>query len=395
MYTKHFGLKKLPFENVPDPIFFFDQGGYSRIRNRITAFLKAGRGLIVVTGPIGSGKTTLSQMIKSDFSNDLKTIWMAEPPKDSVGLFLFISQALGLKPSTPPERVFVLRDIRDALLKINSKGSRCQMIIDESHLMSDDTLDGIRILNNLEEGMTKLIQILLLGQEEMMETINRPEMKPFKQRIAALEILGKMDAEGIRKYIYHRIKVAGGQPSIFTDSGWEAVVLASGTGGGVPRITNSVCDRSLNVAFERKKATVDINDVSEVAEGMGISEDVFHYKIALKRKEQIKQTPSTRRNDLVKKPETPARGPAHLPSKELDRTKNRPSETFQSSRQNKPKSVPFVSEKEQKNLNMPILFFSLSVAALIFSILFYCQRSGSSDLMTCLQGLISFSDYKS
>jgi MSHA biogenesis protein MshM len=218
MYTKHFGLKMLPFENVPDPVFFFDEGEYHRIRQRITESLKSGRGLMVVTGPIGSGKTTLSQMIKSDLSDDIKLIWMAEPPENSMNLFFFISQELGAKPSIS-ERVFVLRDIKDALLKINSEGGKCLLIIDESHLMEDDVLDGIRLLNNLEEGSTKLIQILLLGQEEFMETIKRPEMEPFKQRIATLEMLGKLNGDRIREYISHRIHIAGGQ--LFWHLTWE------------------------------------------------------------------------------------------------------------------------------------------------------------------------------
>ena len=377
MYTKHFGLNKLPFENVPDPMFFFDQGDYARVRNRVTDSLKAGRGLIVVTGPIGSGKTTLSQMIKSDFSNDVKVIWMAEPPGNSKDLFLFIAQELGLKPSTSG-RVFALRDIRDALLKINSEGSKCLMIIDESHLIADNILNGIRLLNNLEEGSTKLIQMLLLGQEELMEIITRPEMESFKQRIAALEILGKMNADRTRKYISHRIEVAGGNPSIFTDTGFEALVLAAGTGGGVPRIINSLCDRSLNAAFEREKAKADVDDVYEVAEGMGIDKEVFHYKIALRSKEQKKQVTVTMKNDS--ETETPGTGIEN---------KDRESEASQST--TKESGIGFFRYgKDQKDLKMPLLFLFLSIAALILSVFFYCRISGSPESMTCLRGLIGF-----
>ena len=92
MYTKHFGLSILPFENVPDPKFFFDHGDYARVHHRILDSLKAGRGLIIVTGPIGSGKTTMSQKVKSDFSGNTQTIWMAEPPLTSMDLFLFLTQ---------------------------------------------------------------------------------------------------------------------------------------------------------------------------------------------------------------------------------------------------------------------------------------------------------------
>ncbi len=283
MYTENFNLNKLPFENVPDPAFFFDQGDYGQIRNRIKNSLIAGRGLTIVTGPIGSGKTTLSQMMKSDYSDNYQLIWMAEPPDNSTDLFLFIIQELGLKTSIT-ERVFVLRDIREALLKMNSAEKKCLMVIDESHLATNDVLEGIRILNNLEEGPTKMIQILLLGQMEILETLKKPEMKPFMQRIASLEKIGHMNADKIRQYISHRIKMAGGKPSIFTETGWEAVVIASVTGGGVPRVINSLCDRSLNTAFEKGKTAVDIDDISTVAEEMGIFKDLFHYKITTENK---------------------------------------------------------------------------------------------------------------
>jgi general secretion pathway protein A len=388
MYTKHFGLKILPFENVPDPMFFFDQGDHARIRKRITDSLKAERGLMVVTGPIGSGKTTLSQMVKSDFSHNIKLIWMAVPPGNSIDLFLFIAQELGLKPSTS-ERVFVIRDIRDALLKINSEGSKCLIIVDESHLMSDDTLNGIRLLNNLEEGSTKFIQILLLGQEELMETINRPEMESFKQRIATLEIIGKMNAEKRHLYILHRIQVAGGHPSIFADTGWEALDLALGS-EGTPRIINSLCDRSLNVAFEREKTKVDVYDVYEASEGMGLRSELFHYIVDLKNIERKKQATSIGKNSSIKEPETISKGSIHSFIKEPDESDKNVQSTIHQTTQEGSEISFSKSNIANKSLKIPIIFLSLSLVALILSIFFYCQRSGSLELLTCLQDLISF-----
>ena len=105
MYTEHFHLKMLPFENVPDPVFFFDAGDHARVRARVENSLRVGRGLAIVTGPIGSGKTTLSQIIKSDFENGIHLIWIAEPPRNSMELFRFIAQELGLSPSNRREDI--------------------------------------------------------------------------------------------------------------------------------------------------------------------------------------------------------------------------------------------------------------------------------------------------
>jgi general secretion pathway protein A len=352
MYTKNFNLNKLPFENVPDPTFFFDQGDYGQIRNQIKNSLIAGRGLIVVTGPIGSGKTTLSQMIKSDYSDNLQLIWMAEPPDNSIDLFLFIIQELGLKNSSA-ERIFILKDIRQALLKMNSSGKKCLMMIDESHLATKGLLEGIRILNNLEEGPTKLIQILLLGQMEILETLKKPEMKPFKQRIASIEIISKLNADKIRRYISHRIKMAGGQSSIFTETGWEAVVIASGTGGGIPRVINSLCDESLNVAFKKGKSAVDIDDIFEAAAKMGIAEEIFHYRRAIKNKGKKPEA-----TQIEEKPITPLLPHAPITAAEKpDKSKQRITQTA-----------------NLANLKAPLRLVLLSLLTLILSILFYYQR---------------------
>lgn len=391
MYTKHFGLIMLPFENVPDPKFFFDQGEHAKVRNRITESFKAGRGLTVVTGPIGSGKTTLSQMVISDFTHDIRLIWMAEPPVNGMDLFLFIAQELGLKsPST--ERVFVLRDIKDALININSVGSKCLLIIDESHLMADDVLDGIRILNNLEVGASKLIQILLLGQEELMEKINRPELEAFRQRIATLEMLGKMNADRIRQYVSYRIRVAGGSPSLLADTGWEALVLAFSS-GSTPRVINSLCDRALNTAFEREKKIVDVDDVYEAAQVVGLQKDIFFYKIALKKQDKEKQVLDNTANVTIKESEDHNKPVHPFIRKSDDITdqikKNRQPET-PGPEKNGRDSVVSIFIKDKKNKKVAIALLSLSIAALILSIFFYCDRSGSTDTLTCIQELISF-----
>ena len=384
MYTRHFDLHILPFENVPDPAFFFDQGDYHNIRNHITESLKAGRGLMIVSGPIGSGKTTMSQMMKSDFSHDLKLIWIAEPPGNSMDLFLYLAQELGLQLSST-ERTFVIRDIRDALLRIDSEGSKCLMIIDESHLMSDDTMNGIRLLNNLEEGPRKLIQILLLGQVELMDTINRPEMEPFKQRIAALEIIGQMKADRVREYISHRIRVAGGDPSLFSDTGWEAVSVAFSS-GGTPRTINSLCDRALNAAFEKEKEVVDAHDVYEATQKLGLKTDVFHYIVSLKNRERQKQAPPS----SPKAVQEAGNGGSPL-SSAGDSVKT--DERVTPVKPQAPRSAQTASAfrlyaEEKKGLKLPGLFLFLSIAALILSILFFCQKSGSPDLIGCLQELI-------
>ncbi len=378
MYTKHFGLNMLPFENVPDPKFFFDQGEHARIHNHIKDSLDAGRGLTVVTGPIGSGKTTLSQMIIADFSDVIKLIWMAEPPDTSIDLFLYIAQELGIT-LVSAERTFVIRDIRDALLKINSAGSKCLVIIDESHLMSDDTVNGIRLLNNLEVGSIKLIQVLLLGQEEIMEIIKRPEMEPFKQRIATLENMGRMNSERISQYVTHRIQIAGGEPSLLTETGWESLMIALGK-ENIPRVINSLCDRSFTAAFEKEKAEVDVDDVYEAAQGMGLQKEVFFYKMSLKQRGKEKQAPSAGEDVSTTEPETSSKVRV-ADSADMQQNKQKPAQTHQWPQKT-------VMPETEKSLKVPASILSFSIGTLIFSVFFYCGKSGSSSVVGCLMELL-------
>lgn len=386
MYTEHFNLNLLPFENVPDPLFFYDYGDHALIRKQISGSLQSGRGLIVVIGPIGSGKTTLSQMIKFDFPENIKLIWMGEPPANSTNLYLFLAQELGLQPSST-EKTFVMRDIRNTLLKLNSEGKKCLIIMDESHLMSDDAINGIRLLNNLEEGSIKLIQMLLLGQEELMAIINRPEMEPFKQRIATLEVLGKMNVDTMRKYVSHRIQVAGGAPGLISDTGWEALSIAFST-GGTPRTINSLCDRSFNVAFEREKPVVDALDIYEATQRMGLITDVFHYICLLNTRErEIKSQESQPPADKPV-PET-----AEQPSPSITReAEQRSRETIN--------EVPDISRirmsvaeewspVDQNGLKVPVTLLLLSTVALTLSVLFFCQRTDSTGFLDCLMDLFN------
>jgi type II secretory pathway predicted ATPase ExeA len=271
MYTNHFLLESLPFENVPDPAYFFDQGDYRRVFSRLIDSLWAGRGLMVVAGPIGTGKTTMCQKLMVSVSEKTRIIWLGEPPETSEDLLLFITQELHISPESPG-RVFVLRDIKGYLLKLHDEGNRCLLIIDEAHKISGDVLECIRLLNNLEQGSIKLIQILLIGQEEFLVKLSRPELISFKQRIAWLEAIGKMTPLQTHEYILHRLKVAGGQAKVFKDDAIEAVAAAA---QGTPRLVNTLCDRALRVSYEANKTFVDLVSVEQAADDIGLGKEVF------------------------------------------------------------------------------------------------------------------------
>jgi type II secretory pathway predicted ATPase ExeA len=271
MYTNHFSLNSLPFENVSDPACFFEQGDYSRVLSRMVDSVRAEKGLMVVAGPIGTGKTTLSQKLMVSVPDKTRIIWLGEPPDTSDELLLFLTQELHISPGSSG-RVFVLRDIKEYLLKLRNEGNRCLLIIDEVHKISDDALECVRLLNNLEQGSSKLIQMLLIGQEEFLVKLSRPHLESFKQRIAWLEAIGKMTSKQTHDYIKHRLKVAGSQSSIFTGDAIGAIVAAT---RGTPRLVNTFCDRALRVSYESGKTRVDVDSVRQAADEIGLGSEVF------------------------------------------------------------------------------------------------------------------------
>lgn len=276
MYAAHFGLKALPFENVPDPAFFFNEGDYQIVLRRLGDAVSAGRGLMVLAGPIGSGKTTLSQKLMNGLPEGTVQVWCAEPPSADQELLKMLLERVGAKLAWE-SRVLALGVLREILLKLNAAGRRCLLVVDESHKFTDEGLEAIRLLNNLEHGSAKLIHVLMLGQEELTGMLARPGREAFRQRIANLETLGRMTPRQVRDYVRHRLGVAGGDPALFPELLLEAVAEAA---GGIPRLTNSLCDRMLLHAFEQGKTAVDEKDLLLAAEEIGVYRKAFHFLVA-------------------------------------------------------------------------------------------------------------------
>lgn len=350
MYLEHFGFKILPFENVPDPAFFFDDGEYQRILRRLTSAISAGRGLMVVAGPIGAGKTTLSQKLMADLPGSTVRLWLAEPPDTDRELFQMLLQRLGSR-STWDSRVLALGVLRDLLLKLRAAGGQCLVVIDESHKFSDEVLEAIRLLNNLEEGASKLIQILMLGQEELTELLNGAGRVAFRQRIANMEVLGRMSSPLVRDYVRHRLRVAGGEPGIFPDLILDAIAEAA---TGIPRLTNSLCDRALRNACEGGRRVVDTKDLLQAAEELGVYSKAFHLFVGRER----------------------ATAPI-LPD----------AATASSAVAVGPEGSSGLSGKPPRRLTAPLILLATGVAALTASLLFYCSRSTVLSGGNCLSHL--------
>jgi hypothetical protein len=179
-------------------------------------------------------------------------------------------------------------------------------------------LECVRLLNNLEQGSIKFIQILLLGQEEFLVKLSRPDLESFKQRIAWLEAIGKMTPLQTHKYIMHRLKVAGSQSRIFTDDAIEAVV---GAARGTPRLVNTFCDRALRVSYESNKTIVDLDSVRRAADEIGLGSEVFLW-LTNRRREEIAQNAALQASSLEDNPNSAASDPRRRETTPVDKIRS-------------------------------------------------------------------------
>ena len=237
------------------------------------------------------------------------------------------------------------------------------MVIDESHLVCDEVLESIRLLNNLEEGAVKLLQIILLGQQELMIRLASPDMENFRQRIAGLEQIGTMDTHRLREYILHRLTVAGAKGEIFTAQALEAICLST---GGVPRRTNSLCDRALRLAYEEGKTLVDTEAVHRAALALGMGRQTMHYIVGL-RSEEVQET------------EEAAEQAASSPPPEKEKAPLFPAEG---------ETVVTGAGVTRRGLALPLSLFGLSLLSLAGSFAFYCSRSPATTPAACLASLL-------
>lgn len=268
-YTNYFGLAEPPFDNTPNPAFFMDDGQYRAALAKLFKGVAARKGMMILHGDNGVGKTTLTMTLLRFLPEGTRLIHLTHPHSDSMELLNYVIDALGGKD--PAFSFLSASDaIRDLLLEIDQQNGRVLMIIDEAQRLHDDTLEGVRLLSDLETEKYKLFQIILAGTQDLVGLLHRPKAKAFRQRISLFRELKPLPPERTEAYIKHRLRVAGAGREVFTP---EAIELISRLAGGVPRMINHLADGGLTEAFLSEHAMVDRGDVQEAANDLGLFAD--------------------------------------------------------------------------------------------------------------------------
>jgi general secretion pathway protein A len=255
MYTSFFGLSEKPFAITPDPRYLYLSERHAEALAHLLYGINESGGFIQLTGEVGTGKTTVVRTLLSRVPHHADVAVILNPRVTPVEFLLTICEELGL-PIEAADRDSV-KQMVDALnrrlLSAHAEGRRIIVIVDEAQNLSAETLEQVRLLTNLETPTQKLLQIILIGQPELRDLLDRNDLRQLAQRITGRYHLKPLSREETQGYVRHRLRVAGAGGEIFTPGALRELHRLS---GGIPRVINVSCDRALLGAYTREARTV-------------------------------------------------------------------------------------------------------------------------------------------
>jgi general secretion pathway protein A len=260
MYESFFGLKEKPFSLLPDPDFLFMSSKHSLALSILEYSLAGQAGFCTITGDIGSGKTTLIRMLLRRIGRDVTLGLISNTHSGLTDITAWALAAFG-RGSNAQSDAEIYQELMHFLISEYGAGRRCVLIVDEAQNLTVEALEELRLLSNINSDKDLLLQIILVGQPELLAKLKTPELVQFAQRISISYHLTPLTYAETRRYIRHRLEVAGSTRPIFSDMAIGAVQHFS---GGVPRIVNSICDMALVYGLADNRTDIDIDLVLRV-----------------------------------------------------------------------------------------------------------------------------------
>jgi general secretion pathway protein A len=256
MYEAFFGLKENPFTLSPDPQYLYLSPQHREALNCLIYGIHEKKGFMVITGGIGTGKTTLCRSLLAGLDDSVATALIFNPALSDIELLRTINQEFGVRMGRGRGTKKRYLDALNAFLMQNfATGRNAVLLIDEAQNLPHGVMEQIRMLSNLETVREKLIQIILLGQPELLRLLALPSLRQLNERITVRYDLKPIARENVRHYVEHRIATAGGRAeAIFDLRSYGPIFRAS---RGIPRRINAICDRALLVAYGKDLRTVD------------------------------------------------------------------------------------------------------------------------------------------
>lgn len=253
MYEAYFSFKQAPFSIAPDPSFLYPSPQHQKGLEQLLYGLNKEGGFIVLTGEVGTGKTTLCRLLLNKLDRNIMTANLYNSKLSASELLRGIATSFGLDINSDASEFEITAAIEALLRNNHDSGKKTLVIVEEAQNLSPDALETLRLLTNFETDTTKLIHILLIGQPELVTTLNRPDLRQLNQRVIARYHLRPLTASETEMYVVHRLSVVGGQQSVFKDAALRTLFSLT---QGVPRLINLIADKALQSTYEANEKFV-------------------------------------------------------------------------------------------------------------------------------------------
>lgn len=261
LYNDHFGFRERPFSLSPDPDLLFWSPGHKRAFSVLEYGLVTRAPLTVVTGEVGTGKTTLIQALLRQIGEGVTLGLISNAQGNRGDLLRWVLNALDVPFDKSDDYVSLFQKFQTFVLGEYAAGRHVALIVDEAQNLGAETLEELRMLTNINSGKDELLQIILVGQPELRELIRKPSLRQFAQRVTAAYHLHPMDQDTTRDYIRHRLIHVGGTGEEFSE---EAIARIHEESDGIPRMVNKMCDLALVYAASAGQAQVDLAIIEEL-----------------------------------------------------------------------------------------------------------------------------------
>ncbi len=267
MYKEFYGLEDLPFTLTPDPRFIVFTPSYNEVLASLYYGLENAKGLIVLTGEVGTGKTTALRWILRRLDSSVLAAYVFNPRLSVDEFYHHVTQMLGIKEWD--NKADLLTTLGRTLDDRHRRGLRTVLIIDEAHQLSEYVLEEIRLLLNFESDTAKHLQIILTGQTELRDVLNKSNLRQLKQRVALrCNMHALPNVEEVERYITERLLIAGSeQPNIFTPGAIDFIFQCS---DGIPRQINNLCDNALLAGYAAGEQVIGRQIIEQVADNLDL-----------------------------------------------------------------------------------------------------------------------------
>jgi general secretion pathway protein A len=267
MYLRFYNLREFPFAITCDGRFYYESPAHAEAMANMVYAVQQQKGMVLITGEVGAGKTFLGAMLASRLGAGCTTVHVNHPPKSAMELARALAARTdGDEPPTA-DRMGLLAHVEDFLVRMHNRGRIVAVVLDEAQDMTPATLDELRLLWNWERDSRRLAQIVLIGQPDLRQRLKEPRWESLRQRISLKFHLGPLSAADGAAYVAHRLRVAAdGEAGVeFTPRALADIHAAA---GGIPRVINTLCDNALLIGYARGVRCIDEAVVGEVVREM-------------------------------------------------------------------------------------------------------------------------------